>query len=194
MILLQIAGVALAALLSENFILVNCLGIGTRTRAFQDPLDAWRTGASLTAVMTLTALISWLLEQLLQHVALGYFQTLAFALTGPVVVAGLRCFLKNCVPELSRRMDENLSSITSNCAAMGVALLIVQRGYGLAAAVLFGFFGGVGATIALMCFAGLQRDVSFTSCPKCFQGLPIALVTIGLMALSLMGFYGLHLF
>lgn len=194
MILLQIAGVALAALLSENFILVNCLGIGTRTRAFQDPLDAWRTGASLTAVMTLTALISWLLDQLLQHVALGYFQTLAFALTGPVVVASLRCFLKNCVPELSRRMDENLSSITSNCAAMGVALLIVQRGYGLAAAVLFGFFGGVGATIALMCFAGLQRDVSFTSCPKCFQGLPIALVTIGLMALSLMGFYGLHLF
>ena len=65
MILLQIAGVALAALLSENFILVNCLGIGTRTRAFQDPLDAWRTGASLTAVMTLTALISWLLDQLL---------------------------------------------------------------------------------------------------------------------------------
>ena len=78
-------------------------------------------------------------------------------------------------------------------AVMGVALLIVQRGYGLAAAVLCGFFGGVGATIALMCFAGLQRDVSFTSCPKCFQGLPIALVTIGLMDLSLMGFYGLYL-
>lgn len=194
MILLQIAGVALAALLSENFILVNCLGIGTRTRAFQDPLDAWRTGASLTAVMTLTALFSWLLDQLLEHIALDYFQTLAFALIGPVVVAALRCFLKNCVPELSRRMDENLASITSNCAAMGVALLIVQRGYGLAAAVLFGFFGGVGATVALMCFAGLQREVSFTSCPKSFQGLPMVLVTIGLMALSLVGFYGLHLF
>ena len=71
----QLAGVALAALLSENFILVNCLGIGTRTKAFQDPLDAWRTGVSLTAVMTLTALLSWLLDQLLQHFALGYFQT-----------------------------------------------------------------------------------------------------------------------
>ena len=110
----QLAGVALAALLSENFILVNCLGIGTRTKAFQDPLDAWRTGVSLTAVMTLTALLSWLLDQLLQHFALGYFQTLVFALVGPAVVAGLRYFLKSCVPELSRRMDENLASITSN--------------------------------------------------------------------------------
>ena len=175
----QLAGVALAALLSENFILVNCLGIGTRTKAFQDPLDAWRTGVSLTAVMTLTAL--------------GYFQTLVFALVGPAVVAGLRYFLKNCVPELSRRMDENLASITSNCAAMGAALLIAQRGYGLGAALLFGFFGGAGATVALMCLAGLRREVSLTSCPKSFQGIPIELVTVGLMALSLVGFYGLHL-
>ena len=144
MTVFQLAGVALAALLSENFILVNCLGIGTRTKAFQDPLDAWRTGVSLTAVMTLTALLSWLLDQLLQHFALGYFQTLIFALVGPAVVAGLRYFLKNCVPELSRRMDENLSSITSNCAAMGAALLIAQRGYGLGAALLFGFFGAQG--------------------------------------------------
>ena len=184
MIVLQIAGIALTALLSENFILVNCLGIGTRTKAFQDPLDAWRTGYSLTAVMTLTALVSWLLNQLLQH----------FALTGPVVVAGLRYFLKNCVPELSRRMDRNLASITSNCAAMGAALIIAQRGYGLGAAVLFGFFGGAGATIALMCFAGLRREVSLTSCPKSFRGIPIELLTAGLMALSLVGFYGLHLF
>ena len=126
MILLQVAGVALAALLSENFILVNCLGIGSRTRAFQDPLDAWRTGVSLTAVMTLTALVSWLLNQLLQYLALDYFQTLAFALSGPVVVAALRRFLKSCIPELSRRMDENLASITANCAAMGAALLIAM--------------------------------------------------------------------
>ena len=185
MTVFQLAGVALAALLSENFILVNCLGIGTRTKAFQDPLDAWRTGVSLTAVMTLTALLSWLLDQLLQHFALGYFQTLVFALVGPAVVAGLRYFLK--------KMDENLASITSNCAAMGAALLIAQRGYGLGAALLFGFFGGAGATVALMCLAGLRREVSLTSCPKSFQGIPIELVTVGLMALSLVGFYGLHL-
>ena len=86
----QLAGIALAALLSENFILVSCLGIGSRTQAFRDPLDAWRTGYSLTAVMVLTALAAWVVNQLLQHFALSYFQTLAFALTGPLVVdAGL---------------------------------------------------------------------------------------------------------
>ena len=190
---LQLAGVALAALLSENFILVNCLGIGVRTKAFHDPLDAWRTGYSLTAVMSLTALATWGLNQLLQHFALGYFQTLVFALTGPVLVAALRCFLKNCVPELSRRIDENLASLPANCAAMGAALLIAERGYSLLGALLFGFFGGVGVTVVLLCYAGLRREVSFTSCPKSFQGIPIELLTIGLMALSLVGFYGLHL-
>ena len=189
----QLAGIALAALLSENFILVSCLGIGSRTQAFRDPLDAWRTGYSLTAVMVVTALAAWVVNQLLRHFALSYFQTLAFALTGPLVVAGLRYFLRTCIPELSRRVGENLSSVTSNCAAMGTALLIAQRGYGPGGAFLYALFGGAGATVAMMCFAGLRREGSLTSCPRCFQGLPINLITAGLMALSLVGFYGLHL-
>jgi len=143
--------------------------------------------------MVITALAAWVVNQLLRHFALSYFQTLAFALTGPLVVAGLRYFLRTCIPELSRRMDENLSSVTSNCAAMGTALLIAQRGYGPGGAFLYALFGGAGATVAMMCFAGLRREVSLTSCPRCFQGLPINLITAGLMALSLVGFYGLHL-
>lgn len=190
---LTLAGIALAALLSENFILVNCLGIGSRTQAFQDPLDAWRTGFSLTAVMLLTALVTWVANLLLSHFGLTHYQTLVFALAGPAAVAGLRYFLKNCIPELSRRMDANLASITANCAAMGAALLIARRGYGLGGALTFALFGGVGATLALMCFAGLGREVSLTSCPRSFQGAPIQLITAGLMALALVGFYGLHL-
>ena len=188
-----LAAVALAALLSENFILVNCLGIGTRTRAFEDPRDAIRTGVSLTAVMTFTALVAWAADQLLCHFGLDYFQTLVFALIGPVVVWALRSFLRSCVPELSRRLDENLASITSNCAAMGAALILSQRGYNLAAALLFGLFGGLGAAIALVSFAGLRQDLNVDSCPKSFRGLPLELITAGLMALSLVGFYGLNL-
>lgn len=188
-----LAAVALAALLSENFILVNCLGIGTRTRAFEDPRDAIRTGVSLTAVMTLTALAAWVADQLLYHFGLDYYQTLVFALIGPVVVWALRSFLRSCVPELSRRLDDNLASITSNCAAMGAALILSQRGYNLAAAGLFGLFGGLGATIALVSFAGLRQDLNLEGCPKSFRGVPLELITAGLMALSLVGFYGLNL-
>lgn len=190
---IYLAAVALAALLSENFILVNCLGIGTRTQAFEHPRDAGRTGAALTAVMTLTALVSWVANQLLCHFGLDYFQTLVFALIGPVVVWALRSFLRSCVPELSRRLDENLASITSNCAAMGAALIISQRGYNLAAALLFALFGGLGATLALMSFAGLRQDLNVEGCPKSFRGAPMELITAGLMALALVGFYGLHL-
>ena len=143
--------------------------------------------------VSLAALAAWVVNQLLRHFALSYFQTQAFDLTGPLVVAGLQYFLRTCIPELSRRMDENLASLTSNCAAMGTALLIAQRGYGPGGAFLYALFGGAGATVAMMCFAGLRREVSLTSCPRCFQGLPINLITAGLMALSLVGFYGLHL-
>ena len=99
-----LAGVALAALLSENFILVNCLGIGTRTQAFDHPLEAGRTGAALTAVMTLTALVTWVADQLLYHFALDYYQPLVFALVGPLVVWALRSFLHSCVPELCKSL------------------------------------------------------------------------------------------
>ena len=147
----QLAGDRFAALLSEKLFLVSCLGIGSRTQAFQDPLDAWRTGYSLTAVMVLTALAAWVVNQLLRHFALSYFQTLAFA---PDRASGgkpsLRYFLRTCIPELSRRMDENLASVTSNCAAMGTALLIAS-GVQPGGAFLYALFGGAGATVAMIC-------------------------------------------
>ena len=171
---LQLAGVALAALLSENFILVNCLGIGVRTKAFHDPLDAWRTGYSLTAVMSLTALATWGLNQLLQHFALGYFQTLVFALTGPVLVAALRCFLKNCVPELSRRIDENLASLPANCAAMGAALLIAERGYSLLGALLFGFLEGWASQWFSCATPDCGGKSALRAAPRAFRESPLS--------------------
>ena len=90
-------------------------------------------------------------------------------------------------------MDGNLASISTNCAALGSALLISQRSYGLGSALLFALFGGIGAAIVLASFAALQQDVDLERCPKCFRGLPIQLITAGLMALALVGYYGLHL-
>lgn len=190
----ELMGVALAALLSENFILVNCMAIGTRTKSFRDPVDALRTGACLTVVMVLGALFSWLIDFLvITRFGWQHYRLLVLALLIPGIVAALRRFLRACLPELSRRLDGNLASISTNYAALGSALLIAQRSYGLGSALLFALFGGMGATLALASFASLREEVSFHSCPKCFQGIPILLLTAGLMALSLVGFYGLHL-
>lgn len=194
MAVIELAGVALAALLSENFVLVSCMGIGTRLRAFQDPIDALRTGYCLTAVMVLSALLSWLADFLvLTRFGWQHFRLLFLCLLIPGIITGLRLFVRVCLPELSRRMDDNLASIGTNCAALGCALLISQRSYGLGSALVFALFGGAGATVAMASFASLREEVSFHHCPRCFQGMPILLITAGLMALALVGFYGLHL-
>ena len=191
---LELTGVALAALLSENMVLVSCMGIGTHRESFQDPREAIRTGLCLTLVMVLGVLGGWLLNFLvLLRFGLTYFQVLAFALLIPGLVAGLRKFFKVCIPELSRRTDENLASISTNCAALGSALLVAQRSYGLDSALIFALCGGIGATLALASFASLQKEVDLNRCPRAFRGVPIQLITAGLMAMALVGYYGLYL-
>ena len=191
---LELAGVALAALLSENMVLVSCLGIGTHRQSFQDPRQALRTGFCLTLVMVLGALCAWLLDYLiLGRFGLQYFRLLAFALLIPGLVAALRRFFRVCIPELSRRIDGNLSAVSTNCAALGSALLITQRSYGLLSSLIFAFCGGLGVCLALASFASLQTEVDLERCPQPFRGIPIQLITAGLMAMALFGFYGLHL-
>lgn len=191
---MELTAVALAALLSENMVLVSCMGIGTHEKSFQEPREAIRTGCCLTVVMILGALGAWLLNYLvLLRYGLTHFQVLAFALLVPGLVAALRKFLRACVPELSRRADDNLASISTNCAALGTALLVSQRSYGLTSALVFALCGGVGATLALASFASLQKEVDLNRCPKSFRGVPIQLITAGLMAMALLGYYGLYL-
>ena len=190
---LELTGVALAALLSENLVLVSCMGIGTHRESFQDPREAIRTGLCLTLVMVLGVLGGWLLNFLiLLRFGLTHFQVLAFALLIPGLVAGLRSFFRACVPELSRRADENLASISTNCAALGSALLVAQRSYSLGSALIFALCGGIGATLALASFASLQKEVDLNRCPRAFRGVPIQLITAGLMAMALVGYCGLY--
>lgn len=191
---LELAGVALAALLSENLVLVSCMGIGTHTESFERPKEAIRTGLCLTAVMVLGVFFAWLLNYyLLTRFRWEHFRVLVFSLLIPALVALLRKFLQLCVPELSRRVDDNLASIATNCAALGSALLVAQRSYSLSSAMVFALCGGVGATLALASFASLQKEVDLNRCPRAFRGVPIQLITAGLMAMALLGYYGLYL-
>lgn len=190
----ELAGVAILALLSENFILVNCMGIGARTKSFHNPLDALRSGYTLTTVMVLAALLSWPIDHfILDHYQLQHFRLLIFSLIVVGVVEGLRYLIRTFIPELSRRMDENLAAVTANCAALGSALLISYRSLSFGGGLLFALCGGIGATVVLTSFAFLQSEVCLDHCPKCFRGLPIQLITAGLMAMALIGFYGLNL-
>lgn len=192
--ILELMGVSLSALLAENFILVSCLGIGTRTRSFRDPVDAMRTGLCLTLVMMLSAGIAWFTDFLiLNRFGLPYFRLFLFALLVPTLVYGLNRFFQVCIPALYQKLHENLSSIATNCAALGCAWMVSQRSYDLITALCFALFGGIGATIVLASFANLLGEVDLEHCPTCFRGIPMQLITAGLMAMALIGFYGLHI-
>ena len=144
----EMAGVALTALFAENFLLVSCMGMGTRLSAFRDPKDALRTGNCLTMVMVLSTLLAWCIDVgILSRFRIGYFRTFVLALLVPAVVWLLRQFLRLCVPELYRRNNLHQRSVTTNCAALGCVLLVTQRSYGLGAALLFALCGGLGTTV-----------------------------------------------
>jgi len=189
----EMMAIALTALFAENFLLVNCMGMGTRLNAFRDPKDALRTGWCLTVVMTLSALFAWCVDvAVLSRFSLGYYRTFVMALLVPAVVWCLRQCLRLFIPELYRRNNQHLRSVTTNCAALGCVLLVTQRSYSLGASLLFAFCGGLGTTVALANFAHLLGEADLEQCPKCFRGMPIRLITAGLMAMGLVGFYGLH--
>ena len=139
----QLAGVALAALLSENFILVNCLGIGTQVEAFHSTTAARRTGLSLTLAMVVTVFFTWCADFLvLRHFGWVYLRTLVFSLIALLTVFLLRKAAR-LWPELSHRIDADLASVSTNCAVLGAAYLAAQRSYTLGLPTIAG--GGVGA-------------------------------------------------
>ena len=192
--ILEVMGVALTALLAENFVLVTCMGIGSRTKALEQPKDALRTGFYLTMVMVMSTVLAWIIDVgILTAYGLTYYRTFVYALLIPSVVWLLGKFFKYFIPELYRRSREYLGAVTTNGAALGCVLLVALRSYGLAESVIFALCGGVGTTVVLANFAHLQSEADLEQCPKCFRGVPIQLITMGLMAMGLVGFYGLHL-
>lgn len=190
----HLTGVALAALLSENFILVNCMGIGTQVQAFREPRQALRTGISVLMSMVVTVFFTWIADVfVLRHYNVEYLRLMTFTLLSLGSTALLRLALHTFLPELSIRLDDSLAATSSNCASLGAALLSSMRGYMLGQALTFAFYGGLGVLLVLVSFAGLRESVGFVDCPKAFRGIPIKLITAALMALALLGFYGLHL-
>ena len=192
--ILEVMGVALTALLAENFVLVSCMGIGSRTKALADPKDALRTGNCLTMVMVISSVLAWVIDVgVLTRYGLQYYRTFIYALLVPSVVWLLSRFFKYFIPELYRRNREHLGAVTTNGAALGCVLLVALRSYGLVESVVFALCGGIGTTVVLANFAHLQSEADLDQCPKSFRGFPIQLITMGLMAMGLVGFYGLHI-
>ena len=189
----EILGILIAALLSQNFILVKFYGICPFMGVSKKIDTALGMGMAVTFVMALASAVCYGVNAILVNLGLQYMQTVSFILVIAALVQVVEMFLKKFVPALYKALGVFLPLITTNCAVLGVVLVNVQEGYNFLFSVLNGAAGGLGFTLAIVLFASVRERVSKAECPACFKGFPIALIAAGLLALAFMGFSGLSI-
>ena len=190
----EILGILIAALLSQNFILVKFYGICPFMGVSKKIDTALGMGMAVTFVMALASAVCFCINLILIALNLEYMQTVAFILVIAALVQVVEMFLKKFVPALYKALGVFLPLITTNCAVLGVVLVNVQEGYNFLLSTVNGAAGGLGFTLAIVLFASVRERVNKTECPECFKGFPIALISAGLLALAFMGFSGLSIF
>ena len=189
-----ILGIIIAALLSQNFILVKFYGICPFMGVSKKIDTALGMGMAVTFVMALASFACYFVYALLVNLNLVYMQTLVFILVIASLVQVVEMFLKKFVPALYKALGVFLPLITTNCAVLGVVLVNVQNNYNFLISVINGAAGGLGFTLAIVLFASVRERVDKAECPECFKGYPLALIAAGFLALAFMGFSGLKIF
>lgn len=150
-------------------------------------------GAAVTFVLTLSTIVTYLVQiYVLDPFGLQYLQTLAFILVIAALVQMVEIILKKVSPALYQALGIFLPLITTNCAVLGVAILVIQRDYNLLESVVYAFSTALGFAVALVTFAGIREQLALVSIPKGMRGMPIVLITASLLALAFMGFSGLQ--
>ena len=190
----NLLAITLGAILANNFIFSQFLGICPFLGVSKKVDTAVGMGVAVTFVMGLASAITWLVNTfILIPFDLGYMQTVAFILVIASLVQFIEMFLQKSMPSLYTALGVYLPLITTNCAVLGVALLNIQNNYNFIESVVYGITGGLGFLLAIVLFASIRERLVFADYPKSFDGFPIALVTAGLMALAFMGFSGLKI-
>ena len=190
----NLLAITLGAILANNFIFSQFLGICPFLGVSKKVDTAVGMGVAVTFVMGLASAITWLVNTfILIPLDLGYMQTVAFILVIASLVQFIEMFLQKSMPTLYTALGVYLPLITTNCAVLGVALLNIQNSYNFIESVVYGITGGLGFLLAIVLFASIRERLVFADYPKAFEGFPIALVTAGLMALAFMGFSGLKI-
>ena len=190
----ELLAITLGAVLANNFIFSQFLGICPFLGVSKKVDTAIGMGLAVTFVMGLASAVCFLVNKLiLIPLDLGYMQTVAFILVIASLVQFIEMFLQKAMPSLYTALGVYLPLITTNCAVLGVVLLNVQSNYNFISSVVYGVTGGIGFMVAIVLFASIRERLVFADYPKSFEGFPIALVTAGLMALAFMGFSGLKI-
>ncbi len=183
----------ISAIFVNNIVLSQFLGICPFLGVSKKIDTSIGMGVAVAFVLTLATLVTFLVQKfVLDPFGLGYLQTLAFILVIAALVQMVEIILKKVSPALYQALGIFLPLITTNCAVLGVAILVIQRDYNLLESLVYAFSTAIGFAVALVVFAGIREQLALVKIPKGMQGMSIVLVTAALLALSFMGFSGLE--
>lgn len=181
----------ISAIFVNNIVLSQFLGICPFLGVSKKIETALGMGAAVAFVLTLATIVTYIVQiYLLNPFDLQYLQTLAFILVIASLVQMVEIIMKKLSPSLYQALGIFLPLITTNCAVLGVAILVIQKEFNLVESVVYAFSTALGFALALTVFAGLREQLELVEIPKGMRGMAIVLVTAGLLSLAFMGFSG----
>jgi electron transport complex protein RnfA len=181
----------ISAIFVNNIVLAQFLGICPFLGVSKKIDTSLGMSAAVAFVMVLATVVTWLVQTyVLVPNHLEYLQTIAFILVIASLVQMVEIVLKKVSPALYQALGIFLPLITTNCAVLGVAILVIQKDYNLAQSVMYAFSTAIGFGLALTVFAGMREQLEMTNIPKAMRGMAIVLITAGLLSLAFMGFSG----
>ena len=184
--------IAVGAALVNNVVLSQFMGICPFLGVSKKVETAAGMGGAVIFVIAIASLVTNLIQQfILIPTGMEYLQTIVFILVIAALVQFVEMFLKKAMPSLYQALGVFLPLITTNCAVLGAAITITQKGYGIFTGLIYGIGTAVGFTIAIVLMAGIREKIEHNDIPEAFKGTPIVLVTAGLMAIAFFGFSGL---
>ena len=184
--------IIIGSIFVNNVVLAQFLGICPFLGVSSKVETSMGMGAAVTFVMALSGIVTWLIQNyILVPLGIEYMQTIVFILDIASLVQMVEIVLKKVSPSLYQALGIFLPLITTNCAVLGVAILMIQKEFSLLQGVVYNVSIALGFALALVIFAGLRERIEFEEAPKAFQGVPIALITASILAMAFMGFSGL---
>ena len=181
----------ISAIFVNNIVLSQFLGICPFLGVSKKIDTALGMGGAVAFVLTLATIVTFLVQKyVLEPFSLEYLQTLAFILVIASLVQMVEIILKKVSPSLYQALGIFLPLITTNCAVLGVAILVIQKDYNLLELVVYAFSTAIGFALALAVFAGIREQLALVKVPKGMSGMAIVMVTAGLLSLAFMGFSG----
>ena len=181
----------ITAIFVNNIVLSQFLGICPFLGVSKKVETATGMGAAVAFVLVIATIVTYLVQKfVLDAFGLQYLQTIAFILIIAALVQMVEIVLKKVSPALYQALGVFLPLITTNCCILGVAILVIQNDFDLLTGVIYAFATAIGFALAMVLFAGIREQLSLVNIPKGMDGMAIALVTAGLLAMAFMGFSG----